>query len=61
VSGKESNVSKKRVKKDENKRACSTTVNNDNAWKDELLKKVRELELRNGSTRSKSEYGKDHC
>ena len=33
------------MKKDDNKRACSTTVNNDNTWKEELLKKVRELEV----------------
>ena len=45
VSRKESKVSKQRVKKDDNKRACSTTVNNDNEWKEELLKKVRELEV----------------
>jgi len=45
VNRKESNVSKKRAKKDENKRPCATTANDDNAWKDELLKKVRELEV----------------
>ena len=28
-----------------NKRTCATTVNDDEAWKNELLKKIRELEL----------------
>jgi len=45
LSGNQSNSSKNRNKKNEKKRACATTVSNDNTWKDELLKKVHELEL----------------
>ena len=41
----QSNNSKNRNGRNEKKRACATTVSNDNIWKDELLKKVHELEL----------------
>ena len=43
----DSNQSDKYEKKDRrsgNKRTCATTVNNDEAWKNELLKKIQELE-----------------
>ena len=45
LSGNQPDSSKKRNRKNEKKRACATTVSNDNTWKDELLKKVHELEL----------------
>jgi len=41
----QSNVSKKSVSRDERNRACTTTVNNENSRKDELLEKIRKLEL----------------
>ena len=45
LSSNRSDNSENRNKRDDKKRACATTVNNDNIWKDELLKKVHELEL----------------
>ena len=46
----QSNVSEKRVRRDERNRACTTTVNNENSWKNELLEKIRKLELAQQST-----------
>ena len=45
VDDNQSNRRQKKNKINENKRTCATTVNNDDVWKNELSKKVHELEL----------------
>jgi len=43
--GDQPNSLKNNNRKKDKRRACAATVSNDDSWKDELLKKVRELEL----------------